>query len=80
MDPTDAQPKPYLYAQLNAFNIILESEPGKRYLELFGRGTTLKEIDSAFRLGEISPYDVDEEGMNYCVVVSILLLLRTEYS
>jgi hypothetical protein len=71
---TDLGQEPRLYAQLNAFNIVKDHS---RHLELICSGT-LEEIDTAFRVGKISPYDVYDVGYeksrNIHLWVRILLL------
>ncbi|KAF7512839.1 hypothetical protein GJ744_011942 [Endocarpon pusillum] len=66
VNATNVQPKPCLYTQLNAFNITPQDES---LVHLFCNGT-LEEIDSAFRLGKMSPYDVSEYGVNHCLCLS----------
>jgi hypothetical protein len=61
--------EPRLCAQLNAFNIVEDWLP---HCSLIRHGT-LEEIDTAFRVGKISPYDIDEHGDNVCFYVIIPL-------
>lgn len=66
----DHEPDSYLYTQLNAFNVV-QSADCSAY-SIFGRGT-LEEIDNGIRSGNITPYSVDEHGINPCFAVSIRL-------
>lgn len=70
MKVSNLGPEPRLYAQLNAFNIIEDNSPHKKLIF----GGTLEEIDNAFRVGKISPYDIDHRSRNICHYVRILPL------
>lgn len=62
--------EPRLYAQLNAFRQI-RSGRSRTHYQLMTYGT-LQDIDTAFRNGIISPYDLDGSGGNICFWVSTL--------
>lgn len=64
MDPL---PQPRLYAELNAFNVMEDLYP-EYYMELIHDGT-LEEIDTALRVGKISPYNINKNGQNICLHV-----------
>jgi hypothetical protein len=68
MKVSNLGPKPQLYAQLNAFNII---EDWLLHFRLICHGM-FEEIDTAFRVGKISPYDVDHASQSICLYVRIL--------
>lgn len=64
----DPLPQPQLYAELNAFNVMEDLYP-EYYMELMRDGT-LEEIDTALRVGKISPYNINKNGQNICLHVS----------
>ncbi len=58
--------EPRLYTQINTFKLV---EDTCTHEDLIFHGK-VEEIDTAFRRGIISPYDVDIEGRNICLLVS----------
>jgi hypothetical protein len=61
--------EPRLYAQLNVFNFVKD---WSAHLQLIPFGT-LEDIDNAFRIGKISPYDMSNTFENICFFVRLLL-------
>lgn len=69
MEAVNIGREPRLYAQLNAFILC---EDAVSHLSLFYDGT-LEEIDTAFRVGAMSPYVIDDDGNNIFLVRIVLL-------
>lgn len=65
----EQQAQPKLHVQLNAFNVVDLAKYDQLYRSLFRDGS-IKEVDSALRLGKVSPYHVSICGINLCIYVS----------